>query len=1071
MSTHYELEQLKRRVERIDHEIGETRRQIALLEARLATEEAAKESAVTTAAPVPLPEPSLADAVLYSVEPAPPPLPEPPPLPPPLPVAPVAPVILQSPRSVPRASISYQPAGPSPLKVWLQKLQLWPPSGDDNAEVRLGAWWATRVGALLAVIGVVFFGVYVSLNTPAWVKFIELAAIALGVSAAGLWLTRKFETFGGVVFASGLALGYFTTYAGYALPAVKVIDSVWVAAGWQIAAVAALVAAALWRRSQTIATLAVGLGFVTAVFSRNGGLAEFALLTAGLLGSVSVGLRRRKGWEAPSVVAMPCAYGLLALVWQDAWHRDSVPAAGWAWGCIGALAVLFYLRDWRRVKVTSAEVTSGERWFQGVNSSLAVLSGVVLTLWLYRGDLAEFYFGTAALLAAMAWLRSRQVETDAVCAVLLAKTSGALTLGIIEIADARTTAIALLVQAWVMAWTARRLESRVLACGTLVVATVATWFHFADGISPTEILSLGALKATLFGLGLAALATEAGRWLIPDANSRQNLARFTAFLAGSATIAAAASWLPAGWTPATLTGLTALFALIGWARRGEAAGWTAALTLLAANGLLWIHASGGAYDSNLGVNAAVVLVVTGGLSWVLGGRDAWRKWSLLAGVVTVIGAVLTCFNLCATTIALGLTAGAALVLTQFAPKAAGRSWNALATLAAGLGVWLWVSERMTTMPAPWIAGAAVALWALPVLRRWQMDAGADHVPSRTQSLMEALQVTFAVIVTLRLLIAQFHGAALVAALTAAGAGVFALGVRPGLRAAVPASWVLGVAAVLAAAVVRISPLGYLSYLWLAGAVTLIWLPAWLWTRFAPTRDASESGWLRNAAGIQVILATVLSALIARRGFSGLPELLACITVSLAALGVLRFGGVASARKGGIALTVLLGATTLNFINHPMDLGWGRALGGAALASLMIALLPRGVAGGPVPWSAATRRRAHWLGGGAGLALWFLACVAQRGPVAPYITVGWGLAAAVWFLGGLLLRTAPYRLLGLTGLALCIPRVFFVDLQSALYRIVAFMVLGAVLLWVGFSYHRFRHLIADTSPDADTKPNT
>ena len=1050
MSTHSDLEQLKRHLERIDHGLGEARRQISLLEAKLAAEDTEREPAVTTAAPV-LPPKS--------------PFP-----PPPLPIAPATSAIHRSHSPVPRPTIAYEPAEPSPFKVWLQKLQLWPPSGDDNAEVRLGAWWTTRVGALLAVIGVVFFGAYISLNTMPWMKFIELAAIALGVSAFGLWLTRKFEIFGGVVLAGGLALGYFTTYAGYALPAVKVIDNVWMAVGCQIAAVAIIVAAALWRRSQTIATLAVGLGFVTAVFSRNGGLAEFALLTAGLLGAVSVGLQRRRGWEAPSVVAMPCAYGLLALVWHGAWQRGTVPTAGFTWSCIVALAVLFYLRDWRRVKACPADVTNGERWFQGVNSSLASLFGVVLTLSLYRGDLANFYFGTAALLATMAWLRFRQVEDDAVCAVLVAKTSGALTLGVIEIVDARTTAIALLVQAWVTAWTARRLDSRVLAYGTLVVAMVATWFHFTDGIAPTIIFSPGALQATLFGLGLAALATEAGRWLIRNSTSRQNLAWLTAFAAGSATIAAAVSWLPAGWTPATLTGLTALFALTGWAHRGEAAGWAAALTLLAANGLLWNHASGSDYDSNLGLNAAVVLVVTGGLSWVLGGREAWRKWSPLAGVITVIGTVLTCFNLCSTTIALGLTAGAALIITHFAPRAAGRTWNGLATLAAGLGVWLWVSERMTTTPTLWIAGAAVALWALPVLRRWKINAGADQVPSRTQTLMDALQVTFAVIVTLRLLIAQFHGAALVAALTTAGAGVFALGVRPGLRAAVPASWVLGIAAALAAAMMRVSPLDYLSYVWLVGAIVLIWLPAWIWTRFAPNRNTRESRWFRKAAGIQVILAAVLSALIARRGFSGLPELFACITVCLAALGVLRFCGVASARMGGIALTVLLGATTLNFINHPMELGWGRALGGAALSSLVIALLPCGFAGGPLPWSAATSRRAHWLGGGAGLALWFLACLAQRGPAAPYITVGWGLAAAVWFLGGLILRAAPYRLLGLIGLALCIPRVFFVDLQSPLYRIVAFIVLGLVLLWVGFSYHRFRHLIADTIPCADTKPN-
>jgi hypothetical protein len=45
----------------------------------------------------------------------------------------------------------------------------------------------------------------------------------------------------------------------------------------------------------------------------------------------------------------------------------------------------------------------------------------------------------------------------------------------------------------------------------------------------------------------------------------------------------------------------------------------------------------------------------------------------------------------------------------------------------------------------------------------------------------------------------------------------------------------------------------------------------------------------------------------------------------------------------------------------------------------------------------------------------------------------------------------------------VPRVFVVDIQSTLYRIGAFVVLGVVLLWVGFSYHRFRHFITDDAP--------
>jgi uncharacterized membrane protein len=111
---------------------------------------------------------------------------------------------------------------------------------------------------------------------------------------------------------------------------------------------------------------------------------------------------------------------------------------------------------------------------------------------------------------------------------------------------------------------------------------------------------------------------------------------------------------------------------------------------------------------------------------------------------------------------------------------------------------------------------------------------------------------------------------------------------------------------------------------------------------------------------------------------------------------------------------------------------------------------------------------RWLLGAAALALVFSAAAGQRGALDPYASVGWGLASILVFMTGLFARTRPYRMLGLIGLAVCIPRVFVVDLNSALYRIAAFVVLGLVLIWVGFSYHRFRHLITDDAA-TDTQP--
>lgn len=100
--------------------------------------------------------------------------------------------------------------------------------------MQLGAWWATRLGIFFAVIGAVFFGAYVSLNTPPWVKFVELLGVSLGIVALGAWLERKTPRFGQVVFAGGLALVFFATMAAYTVPGVKVLESRLAAACWQV---------------------------------------------------------------------------------------------------------------------------------------------------------------------------------------------------------------------------------------------------------------------------------------------------------------------------------------------------------------------------------------------------------------------------------------------------------------------------------------------------------------------------------------------------------------------------------------------------------------------------------------------------------------------------------------------------------------------------------------------------------------------------------------------------------------------------------------------------------------------
>lgn len=74
------------------------------------------------------------------------------------------------------------------------------------------------------------------------------------------------------------------------------------------------------------------------------------------------------------------------------------------------------------------------------------------------------------------------------------------------------------------------------------------------------------------------------------------------------------------------------------------------------------------------------------------------------------------------------------------------------------------------------------------------------------------------------------------------------------------------------------------------------------------------------------------------------------------------------------------------------------------------------------------------------------------------TVCWGITAILVFVAGLAGGLRNYRLVGLVGLGLCLIRMFLVDIDDTLYRIIAAFVISAVLLLIAFLYHRFRHLI-------------
>jgi hypothetical protein len=245
---------------------------------------------------------------------------------------------------------------------------------------------------------------------------------------------------------------------------------------------------------------------------------------------------------------------------------------------------------------------------------------------------------------------------------------------------------------------------------------------------------------------------------------------------------------------------------------------------------------------------------------------------------------------------------------------------------------------------------------------------------------------------------------------------------------------------------------------------LVWIPAIVLAR-AHREDTPMAWWTSHGANLQSALAAVFSAWLAIVGWREADAVAALLAAAGLAWMCRRLTSLPVADAAVAFLMALAGVRTAVLAVSGETEGPGTALALAVLACAGLAALPWLLADRSGERGAEWRKSVAWVAGAAALGLAFLLALVQRGLLAPYATVGWGLAAIALFVAGLFVRLRPFRLLGLAGLLVCIPRVFLVDLQSAFHRIVAFVVLGGVLLWVGFSYHRFRHFIVDTKEDS------
>jgi hypothetical protein len=284
------------------------------------------------------------------------------------------------------------------------------PEKERSFEMRLGTVWLVRIGILLVLTGLVFFGNlayhdYVSKLGPG--GKVSLLYLASGVLvAAGAWWQRKavkpaLKNYGQVLFAGGLAAVYFTTYAAYHFEPLRVIQNPLADGLLLLFCAGFMVWNAEHRKSEVLALVALGLAYYTSIITRVG---LFTLYSNLVLTAASVVFLVRNRWAALSFLSLAATYTAYSF-WRffngSGWHWASPEEGLWT----GASFLIGY---W--VIFTTAVFLSKDTKFAGQNraafltaNNAAFFTLFVLTMWqVQTGSFWEFALVFGAVLLALA---------------------------------------------------------------------------------------------------------------------------------------------------------------------------------------------------------------------------------------------------------------------------------------------------------------------------------------------------------------------------------------------------------------------------------------------------------------------------------------------------------------------------------------------------------------------------------------------------------------------------------------------------------------------------------------------
>jgi uncharacterized membrane protein len=397
------------------------------------------------------------------------------------------------------------------------------PGKKSSFEMRLGTYWLVRIGIVMLLTGLVFFGAYAyenfigRLGPGGKVVLLYLASgVLLGT---GAWLQRKEEAirnYAQVLVAGGLAAVYFTTYAAHYAGRLQVITSPLLDGALLLGWAGFIIWLADKKKSEVLALFAVLLAYYTSIITHVG---LFTLYSNLVLTVAAVFFLVRNRWATVSFASLAAtyvSYGFWRFYQDGQWQLAGPDEGLWTgnfflmgyWAVFTAAVFLSKHEQFRDVRRAS---------FLSLNNGAFFCAFVLTMLQVHHGGFWKFSLAYGAILTALAFAARRFLATDKLAGNSYL-TQGLLlvTLGFLTYYSGLKLSLVLAVESAALVILGRQLKSQVMQIASVVAATLAVGW----GIQ-TLTITLAAFdhNGLIMGAAVGALMVFNAFWLQREAGA------------------------------------------------------------------------------------------------------------------------------------------------------------------------------------------------------------------------------------------------------------------------------------------------------------------------------------------------------------------------------------------------------------------------------------------------------------------------------------------------------------------------------------------------------------------------